>query len=562
MDMPQLVVGDPTRIRQVLFNLIGNAIKFTASGEVVVNVEEQWRSDDELGIHVSVPDTGIGIPGDRLRSIFDSFTQVDSSMARKFGGTGLGLTITAQLLAMMKGRIWVRSEEGKGSTFHFSIPLRLSQKPRLGGSRDASMLSGRTALVVDDNATNRKILQDMLGHWGMRTTSSDGAAAALKELENAARKDQPFDIILLDGMMPVVDGFQLAGMIKQRPDLKCGTIMMLSSADQPQSAEKCKQLAIMNYLVKPISAASLLDAILVALGDEEAVREKTEADVSREEATQDGVKQTAASRELRILVVDDHEANRQLARKILERRGHRCTEAKDGREAMETLNEYTCDLVLMDVQMPNMDGFQATGAIRESEDNAGHRLPIVALTAHAMSGDRDKCLAAGMDAYLSKPINARELVAVVERLGGASPATQRNATSSPHGEPSGNAAYDFAAALDRVDGEVDLLLDTMNFFLKDSPGLLNQISDAIKQSNGAALQSAAHRLKSLIASFDHDRGVKITQQLEHMGRQCEFETADESVCELIKIVQQLRSVIGDFRDKHADSTDHPAARSL
>ena len=301
LDMPQQVFGDPVRLRQVLFNLVGNAIKFTNAGEVVVSIEEQWRSDGELGIHVSVEDTGIGIPSDRLRSIFDSFTQVDSSMARKFGGTGLGLTITSQLLSLMNGRIWVRSEEGKGSTFHFSLPLKLSEPASLGRSRDATLLAGKSALIVDDNETNRRILNDMLRHWDMRTTLADGAAVALKELENASRDDSPFDIVLLDGMMPVVDGFQLAGMIKQRPDLKCGTIMMLSSADQPQAAAKCDELQISDYLVKPVSAAALLDAILVALGNEVPAQQKHQAETIKGDASNDQLPPTP-NRSLRVLV--------------------------------------------------------------------------------------------------------------------------------------------------------------------------------------------------------------------------------------------------------------------
>ena len=545
MDMPQQVVGDPTRLRQVLFNLVGNAIKFTETGEVVVHVEEQWRSDDEIGIHVSVEDTGIGIPTDKLQTIFDSFTQVDSSMARKFGGTGLGLTITAQLLSMMKGRIWVRSDEGKGSAFHFSIPLKISQSPRLGGLRDSSLLHGKRALIVDDNATNRRILDEMLSHWSVQTTVTDGAATALKELESAARANTPFDIVLLDAMMPVVDGFQLAGMVKQRPDLKCGTIMMLSSADQPQSADKCKQLSITNYLIKPVSSAALLDAILVALGDETASREKQERD---EAERADGAERSSSDgtphRSLRVLVVDDHEANRSLVSKILSRRGHQCTEAVDGGQALERLGESTFDLVLMDVQMPNVDGFQATGEIRKREELAGAHLPVVALTAHAMSGDREKCLAAGMDAYLAKPIDARELVAVVERLAGVLP------TAQPRGETVCGGTcdkYNFRPALERMNGEVDLLLDVMDYFQKDAPELISQINAAVEATDGTALQSAAHRLKSLIASYDHNLGVELAQNLEKLGREGNFSEATSMSSKLGQVVEELSGAIAQYR---------------
>ena len=558
LDMPQQVVGDPVRLRQVLFNLVGNAIKFTDNGEVIVSVEEQWRSDGELGIHVTVEDTGIGIPSDRLQSIFDSFTQVDSSMARKFGGTGLGLTITSQLLSLMKGRIWVRSEEGKGSTFHFSLPLKLSEAASLGGSRDATPLVDKSALIVDDNETNRRILNDMLRHWNMRTTLADGAAAALKELENASRDNCPFDIVLLDGMMPVVDGFQLAGMIKQRPDLKCGTIMMLSSADQPQSAEKCADLQITNFLVKPVGATALLEAILVALGDETATRQLHQADGGQEDAADDDQIQSKPNRSLSVLVVDDHEANRDLARKILERRGHHCVEAADGQEAVDAVVSSQFDLLLMDVQMPNLDGFQATGRIREQEDSAGARLPIVALTAHAMSGDREKCLAAGMDSYLAKPIDARELVAVVERLGGvtSSPETQRSKAGN-RSSSDGTGDFDFGTALDRLNGEVDLLLDVMNHFENDSPRLIATIKEAINTADGPALQSAAHRLKSLIGTYDHQRGVELALQLEHMGGDEQFKASGQAVAQqsadkLDEVVRYLTTAIGRYREQRSE----------
>jgi len=543
MDMPQWMRGDPIRLRQVLFNLVGNAIKFTERGEVVVEVEEQWSGADEVGLHFSVRDTGIGIPTQRLEQIFESFTQVDSSMARKFGGTGLGLTITSQLLKLMNGRIWVRSQEGQGSTFHFTVRLKLGQQPPPRAAVDVSDLQGKRALIVDDNATNRRILDEILKHLGIVTTQADSADSAVRKLESAAESDERFDIVLLDAMMPKIDGFQLAAAMHERDNLRADTVMMLSSVDRPNSAARCRDLGIAGYLVKPVSVSGLVEALLKAVGGE--TTHATAEPVDSIDQQPRLLAQTAPpSKSLRILVADDHEPNRDLAVEILRRRGHDCCAVADGDKAIEAFERDAFDLILMDVQMPSMDGLTATRQIRQLERKAGGRIPIIALTAHALAGDREKCLAAGMDAYLAKPLHARELVALVERIGGVSEGTEDEASSRPTALRKAN--FDFAAALDRMGGETDLLYNHMSYVLNDAPELLKRMREALTTQSARQLEIAAHRLKSLVSSYNHDEARDLAIELEQMGKDAAFDQADRTLNRLSLLVEGLNNAIHNY----------------
>ncbi|TWU43503.1 Signal transduction histidine-protein kinase BarA [Novipirellula aureliae] len=534
MDIPPFMQGDPTRIRQVLFNLVGNAIKFTEHGEVVVEVEQQWATDDEVCLHFAIHDTGVGIPRERLRKIFESFTQVDSSMARRFGGTGLGLTITSELIRMMDGKIWVQSKLGKGSTFHVTMTLKSAQPPEAAaGAVDAEQLAGKTALVVDDNATNRRILDEMLKNWGVHTTLADGADNALVELSDATQAGHPFDLILLDARMPRADGFQLAETIKNRQDLACGTVVMLSSADRPNSAARCRQLGIETYLVKPVSASSLLEAIMASVEHQNS--KSFDGDVT----TANGAPaiKDQAEKQLRVLVVDDHGPNRQLAISILQRRGHVCEAAEDGDEAVKAFSRQAFDLILMDVQMPGIDGFTATKRIREREKSTGTHTPIVALTAHALSGDREKCLAAGMDSYLAKPIHARQLVALVEQLirDGQAVAARDDFEQPDRATP----AFSIPAALDRMNGELDLLIEHIGYVINDTPQLLHTIRKAIEETDAKSLEIASHRLKSLVGTYSHAEAQELAYALELMGKNESFEDTNETL-------QRLESQIAAF----------------
>lgn len=583
MDLPHHLHGDPLRLRQVLINLVGNAIKFTEQGEVVIefsadgpltNPPSCAEADDgaELPtcLHFTVRDTGVGIHPERLGRIFEAFIQADTSTTRQFGGTGLGLTITAELLRLMGGQVRVESEVGVGSAFHVSIPLQLAiDVPQQVGKRvefSREQLKDRTVLVVDDNATNCRILEEMLGNWGLRPRITDGATAALKELEAAAYYGRPFDLLIVDSMMPERDGFDLLTEIRNRNDLNVNTVMMLSSADRADSSRRCRELGVATYLVKPVSQASLLEAVVGLLDENESPfrLDRRGTDQQLTPHSTDHSKGTSHSKgqrthvPLHILIADDHPSNRALAEKILEKRGHRSTHAATGKEVLAKLDSEKFDLILMDVQMPELDGFQTTAAIRNRKETAGMHMPIVALTAHAMKGDREKCLAAGMDAYLSKPLRARELISLVEklcepvaraRIGTAAARSDAEFQRAPGvsyesmDSQTRSTSIDFSGALDRMDGDQDLLVEQMSFFLTDAPLLLSEVSLAIDSASGRQLQSAAHRLKGLVASYDQVAAAESCRQLEFAGRDSVLDGAQEILARLVPQIDRLSDAI-------------------
>ena len=407
-DVPDGVMGDPGRLRQIINNLVGNAIKFTEKGEVVLYVESESCEPGSVRLHCTVTDTGIGIPPEKQKDIFEPFKQADGSMTRRYGGTGLGLTISSRLVDLMGGKIWVESEPGKGSHFHFTVCFKQqSAASKLASLRDPSALLGMPVLIVDDNATNRHILCKLLSNWGMSPAEADSGTKAMATLLQAKSHGKHFPLILLDAQMPEMDGFALAEYIKRHPDFRAGTVMMLSSTGQRGDSVRCRDLGIAAYLTKPVRQGELMDAILVAVG--------TQAG-----QTKPGPVARRPSRDnlcsLRILLAEDNSVNQLLAVRLLEKWGHRVTVAENGRKALEALARESYDLILMDVQMPEMNGWEATQAIREKERGTGKHLPIVAMTAHAMKGDDEKCFAAGMDDYLAKPIRTIELMAILDQI--------------------------------------------------------------------------------------------------------------------------------------------------
>ena len=538
-DIPQELIGDPLRIRQVLINLVGNAIKFTYHGEITVDVERQWDTESEVGLHFRVADTGIGIAADKLDKIFEAFTQADGSTARQFGGTGLGLTISSELIRMMNGKIWVHSEKDRGSQFHFSLRLQVSDEPSVPmNPLDLEMVSGKRVLVVDDNTTNRRIIRERLKSWEMQTVEADSADTALAELSMGMATHRPFDLVILDAAMPEKDGFQLMMEINAQPSIQCGTVMMLSSADRHADAEACRELGIKACLTKPISPSTMLDAIRTALGDEEI------------SPTVEGSRPSVpdARMKLRVLVADDHPANRRLAARILEKRGHEATPAINGREVLDLVDENQFDLVLMDVQMPEMDGFQATAAIRERERETGTHLPLIALTAHAMKGDRERCLAAGMDAYLSKPLQASELIALVETIGTSNvPGLLSDRASAASQE------FDFGPALARMDDDDELLREQMQFFLTDGPELILRVFESIEHRDGEQLRLAAHRLKGLFKSYDADKAADLAMKLEFMGQDTDFGNAVASAKQLAELNETLLAAMRSYLSTQLNS---------
>jgi two-component system sensor histidine kinase/response regulator len=408
-EVPDGLQGDPTRIRQIVVNLVGNAIKFTAEGEVVVEVQVQEEGEHETVLHFAVRDTGVGIRAEKQQTIFEAFTQADNSMTRKYGGTGLGLAISSRLVSMMGGKIWVESEIGCGSIFHFTARFKMQDpSSRKYEAVGADALQGLPVLILDDNATNRRILQEMVLTWGMIPTLTEGGREALTLIERAETRRTPFPLILLDAQMPAMDGFSVTERIRQNPNLQKTAIVMLTSAGQRGDSARCKELGIKAYLTKPIKRSDLLQTIKEVLGAQ-AVDEKGGSVI-----TVHSLRDSRAR--LRILLVEDNRVNQVVAIGILEKRGHEVVVAGNGRRALEMLSTDSPDLVLMDVQMPEMDGLQATLAIRDGEVKSGKHMPIIAMTAHAMAGDKERCLGAGMDGYVSKPLRIEDLVSAIEEV--------------------------------------------------------------------------------------------------------------------------------------------------
>ena len=406
-DVPEVVVADAGRLRQIVVNLVGNAVKFTESGEVGLAVAVESGTPDEAVLHFTVRDTGIGIAPEKQGTVFEAFSQADGSMTRRFGGTGLGLTISARLVGMMGGRIWLESQPGQGSCFHFTARVGLA--PGCAGREPVAQvrLDGLRALVVDDNATNRRILGTMLERWGMLPVLAAGGAEAMDLFRQSDPLANPYRLILVDAQMPGVDGFALVEWLLKQADLRRTTVMMLASSARNGDAARCRELGVAAYLTKPILQAQLLDAVRVALGTQAA------PDTPRPAASPVAGPNHPG---LRILLAEDNLVNQKLASRLLERRGHRVAVAGNGRQALEMLDTGVFDLVVLDVSMPEMNGFEAAAAIRAREKSTGGHVPILAMTAHAMKGDREKCLAAGMDGYVAKPVQAAQLFAAIESV--------------------------------------------------------------------------------------------------------------------------------------------------
>ena len=414
-DVPEYVVGDVTRLRQILVNLLGNAVKFTGQGEVSLDASLVSQERGKLGLHFAVRDTGMGIPKEKQELIFDAFTQVDGSTTRRFGGTGLGLTISARLVSAMNGKIWVESEPGKGSIFHFTATLGVAPESLQSPQKEAA-LEGIPVLVVDDNRTNRQILSDTLRSWGMRPTAAASAPEALTRLRHGVEQGQPFCLVVTDVHMPGMDGFELVKRIQDTPDLTNAFILMLTSGEHMGDLARCRELGVSGFLTKPIRRAELRAAIVAAL-----------ADRGREGRTARDLHQLAKKTDelgsagfvAHILLAEDNAVNQRVARAILERAGHTVALAGSGQIALELWEKQPFDVILMDVQMPDLDGFEATAAIRKKEKESGTHTPIIAMTAHAMSGDRERCINAGMDDYISKPIRGPALLELVTQYAGS-----------------------------------------------------------------------------------------------------------------------------------------------
>ncbi len=558
--VPDELVGDPGRLRQIVVNLVGNAIKFTDRGEVVVRVTTESLTEADARLRFSVTDTGIGIPEEKRETIFGAFTQADGSTTRKYGGTGLGLTISSQLVEMMGGRIWIESEPGRGSTFHFTARFGLQRERSVSPTMvRAVALTDLPVLVVDDHQVSRRIFEEMLARWGMRPTAVESGEAALDALERARDAGTPFHLVLLDAHLPGMDDFALADRIHHSSDSATTKLILLASLGRRGDGARCRETGIAAYLMKPVAASELLDAIVTVLGS------AGTGDSRPPLVTSHSLRERR--RRLRILLAEDNQVNRTLAVRMLEKRGHGVTVACNGKEALDLATRERFDVVLMDVQMPLMGGFEATAAIREREKRTGLHLPIIALTAHAMKGDRERSLEAGMDGYVSKPIDARRLFQAIESVvaGGGEP--QPDAAA----DETADERIDTGAILSRVDGDLELLAETVDLFLNGLPGLLGEIREALSNKDGNALKRAAHVLKGSASNFGAKPACQAAMRLETISHEGEWTHAEEAYHALEREVAGLRRALaaltkpdaaGDPDRAPRHDLDEPHAPSL
>ena len=529
-NVPEALIGDPGRLRQIIINLLGNAIKFTEEGEVVLSVELDNPTGVEARLHFSVRDTGIGIPPDKQKVIFEAFSQADTSTTRKYGGTGLGLAISSRLVKSMGGRIWVKSRIGKGSTFHFVVSLELQKTRRQKSvTTQTSKLQKLPVLIVDDNVTNRRIFVEMLRNWRMKPTAVESGKAALRVLKRAAAAEKAFSLVLIDALMPEMDGFTLAKQIKRDARLRKTTIIMLTSAGPMTPGTRHGKLAIDTYLIKPVKQSVLLDAIVAS----QSLKTRRPAEASPRRRTL----RLDKEHRLRILVAEDLPANQVLVTRLLEKRGHSFVLVGNGSEAIAALKKEKFDLVLMDVQMPDMDGLEATAAIRKLEKKTGAHIPIVAMTAHAMKGDRERCLRAGMDAYVSKPIQPHKLFGTIESLRSAS---ARRVTPA---EP----VIDVDALLAGVGGDRKLLTKLTGLFLEDLPLIRSRIKQALDKRNARELAQGAHALKGSVGMFSTKGAFEAARALEAMGKKGNLARGMKAYGVLEKQLAQLVDAVTAMR---------------
>jgi two-component system, sensor histidine kinase and response regulator len=549
-DVPHVVSVDAGRLRQVLLNLVGNAIKFTAHGEVVVGIEFESVVGDVATLHLCVSDTGIGIPADKQASIFESFTQADMSTTRRFGGTGLGLAISTRLVSMMGGRIWVESEPERGSRFHFTIQAAVVARTAAAPTNSESAqrdLKGMRVLIVDDNATNRRVLVEILSHWEMLPTAVEDGFTALSQMAAARSAGTSFDLVILDGHMPELDGFGVAGRIRESSDLAAATLMMLTSGGQVGDAARCRELGMAGYLVKPVAQADLLAAIRTAFppaGSEvpaEGPATKPAGAIARARAGE-------TRRALHVLVAEDNPVNQLVAIRLLDKLGHSHVVVENGVLALQIMEREEFDLVLMDVQMPVMGGFEATTTIRDRERASGRHVPILGLTAHAMKDDLNRCLEAGMDAVVTKPIRVPELVAALDRI--VSPSRPEVATPGDEAL----VVFDLDQARENACGDDALLADIAQIFLVEVELRLEDMRGGIAASDAPAVEQAGHRVRGSLSTLGARRAAVVAGRVEALAGAGDLPGATRETEALEREIARVRPEI-----EHLCAGDRPRA---
>ncbi len=526
--LPDLLIGDAHRLRQILLNLVANSIKFTNEGEVVVTLDSAPERGPDM-VHIVVRDTGIGIPPEKQQLIFEAFSQAQSSYGRRYGGTGLGLAITSRLVRLMGGEIWVDSEPEHGSEFHVVVPLPAGSPNSLA---IPECVKGVTTLIVDDNLTQRKILTAMLSQWGMKPDSVESAMRGLSAMEAAATCNNPYRLVLIDGTMPEMDGFELAECIKRHPKLVGATILMLSLGMRSDDISRCRQLGVSAYVVKPIRRLELLNVIVRVLQNKDAFA----APVQEGERWENG-----RHNRLRILAAEDNRVNQRLLVRLLEKEGHTVTMVEDGEAAVAVSNERDFDLILMDVQMPVMDGLDATRRIRNHEQETRQHVPIIALTAHAMKGDRERCLEAGMDAYVAKPVQKQELLQVIYQYSSHTPnyLASIGAVADPE-------VLDIARALERNAGDEPMVDELCELFLQDCDVLPPMISRALEKGDNAAVSRAACKMKTSAGAICGSGAYYAAEALNEQARNGERGSMAAAVERLQRELDLLRRAVQRF----------------
>ncbi len=512
-DVPNMVRGDPSRIGQVIMNLVGNAIKFTSQGEVEVGCQVQAWENNRILLLCHVRDTGVGIPADKHRDIFDAFSQADNSTTRRFGGTGLGLAICSRLVQLMDGQIWVESQPGKGSTFFFTLRMGLPDTDLSRYPQPQSLLSGYSVLVTDDNATLRASLCRLLRAWGMTPSEAASGEQALARIQEARDKGKPFDLILLDTGMPPPDGFAVIETLNRQGGGSERTVMLLGAATQMEESRRCRDMGLAVRLVKPCSPSDLLDGIMMALqGDLHPGAQQEQEQAERPEIQVN----------LNVLLVEDNPVNQLVAVRLLEKAGHRATVANNGQEALEHFDQQRFDVVLMDVQMPIMGGFEATHRIRVREtresDISGdsQHTPIIAMTAHAMSGDRERCLAAGMDDYITKPVHAATLYAALRRAcqGSASPELITTPEHEQGLTGTEQPVADLSALRDTLENDEETLITIVQTYLASLPDMYQNLEEALAAQDGPKLSRLGHSAKGMVSLFGAQRATAAALKVE------------------------------------------------
>ncbi len=540
--VPDVLVGDAGRLRQVVVNLIGNALKFTERGEIILGVTIVSQTDCQVELEFSVRDTGIGIPEAKLANIFEAFEQVDTTLTRRFGGTGLGLAICRKLTELMGGRIWVKSTLGQGSVFYFTGRFPYSIGADEPQNAVPVELRGIRALVVDDNDTSCRILTEMLRSWDLIPTPVSRARAALDTLRATRDGDPAFDLLVTDVSMPDMDGFTLVEQLREDPQWHNLPVVLLTSTEIQNENEQCKRLQVSVQVAKPVKQSDLLDAITRAIG--------TRHDTSPRSATTLSDNAQKQLPRWQILLAEDSLMNQKLALGLLQG-DHDVTVVSDGQAAVDLVAAEAFDLVLMDVQMPVLDGLEATRAIRASERSSDRHIPIIAMTAHAMKGDRERCLAAGMDHYVSKPIRAARLYeTLAATMVGRS---AQDGTRDGLQECLGVQIVDWAQALHSVNGDRRLLRDIVEAFLDEAPRLLAMIRESIEKQDSQTLQRAAHTLKGSTGYFGATRASEMALQLEAMGKKSELAHATNTLVDLDREMARLTPVLLDYMRGKVDA---------